>query len=150
MSEYTTREILDMIEANGGPEGLDLSERNLLFIDLSCETIRRELDRVREENPAAEPPWWDDGWLGIRLDNCNMEDANLGGAHLERGYLASIRLQGADLRSTKLNEAHLADFRHLVDFNCRRRSRMLRTARKRRSQRRKPRHRGPFGPQNAS
>jgi hypothetical protein len=55
MSEFTTRAILDMIEPNGGPEGLDPSGKDLTGIDLSPETVEKELDSLREENPETEP-----------------------------------------------------------------------------------------------
>jgi hypothetical protein len=58
MSEYTTRQILDMIEANGGPEDLDLMERRLSGVDLSLETVKVELERLREENTGIQPVWW--------------------------------------------------------------------------------------------
>jgi len=38
MSEYTREEILKLIEENGGPEGLDLSGKDLSGIGLGIDT----------------------------------------------------------------------------------------------------------------
>ena len=55
MSEYTTRQILDMIEANGRPEKLDLSLKNLSGIDLSHRRIQSEVVKAMRENLGTEP-----------------------------------------------------------------------------------------------
>jgi len=44
MSEYTREEILKLIEENGGPEGLDLSGKDLSGIDLNKRAIEVELE----------------------------------------------------------------------------------------------------------
>ena len=44
MSDYTREEILKLIEENGGPEGLDLSGKDLSGIDLGREAIKAELE----------------------------------------------------------------------------------------------------------
>ena len=44
MSEYTREEILKLIEENGGPEGLDLSEKDLSGIGLNKRAIEVELE----------------------------------------------------------------------------------------------------------
>ena len=117
MSEYTTRQILDMIEANEGPEGLDLSGKDLSGIDLSRETIEAELERVREVDPGAEPMWATPGFYDIDL-GANIKRAdwvssffafgiNLGGANLQRANLKGANLQGALLLDANLQGAHL-------------------------------------------
>ena len=45
MSEYTREEILKLIEENGGPEGLDLSGKDLSGIDLGRGAVAVELER---------------------------------------------------------------------------------------------------------
>jgi len=43
MSEYTREQLLKLIEENGGPDGLDLSGKDLSGIDLGMEEIEAEL-----------------------------------------------------------------------------------------------------------
>lgn len=107
MSGYTTREILDMIEANEGPEGLDLSGKDLSKIDLSDETVRAELDSLREERPEAQPLWWSDGYEGIDLCQADLNSAHLEGANLEGANLQSANLEGANLQFANLEGAYL-------------------------------------------
>jgi len=45
MSVYTREEILKLIEENGGPEGLDLSGKDLSGIDLGREATVVEVER---------------------------------------------------------------------------------------------------------
>lgn len=58
MSEYTTRKILDMIDANEGPKDLDLAGKHLSLIDLSCERVLKELDRLHKLDPGKDTHWW--------------------------------------------------------------------------------------------
>jgi len=44
MSQHTREEILKLIEENGGPEGLDLSGKDLSGIDLNERAIGTELE----------------------------------------------------------------------------------------------------------
>jgi uncharacterized protein YjbI with pentapeptide repeats len=100
MSEYTTRQILEMIQANGGPEDLDLSGKDLSGIDLGWETIQVELEILRKENLRVKPKptWWTpEPTNGVNLSQVNLSGANLGGANL----------CGADLRAANLREADL-------------------------------------------
>lgn len=101
MSEYTTRQILDMIEANGGPEGLDLSETDLSEVDLGGERVHQELERVRKTQSETEPPWWAGGFVS------GAGGVNLRRANLERAYLRLAEMQGADLVGANLTGAHL-------------------------------------------
>jgi uncharacterized protein YjbI with pentapeptide repeats len=100
---HRTREILDMIEANGGPEGLDLSRKGLYRIDLSWETIQGELARVEEE-PGDEPRWVSKTTGGIDLTGINLQRANL-----VRANLRTADLKGADLWGTRLARADLQE-----------------------------------------
>lgn len=114
MSEYTTRQILDMIETNEGPNGLDLSGKVLRGIDLSRETIQAELARLREEDPEAEPVWVSSerepfGTGGINLELANLQGAWLGCANLQGAYLGGADLHGAHLECADLQRAHLAN-----------------------------------------
>jgi len=108
MSEYTTCQILDMIEANGGSEGLDLSGKDLSGIDLSRETIQAEWAKAREEDPAAWPLRVSEWTKGISLKEANLQGAALVGAKLQGAHLERANLQKADLTEANLHEAILA------------------------------------------
>lgn len=110
MSEYTTREIVDMIEANGGPEGLDLSDKDLSGINLSREAIQMEPDKIAAGGRQEEPCWWSHDSQGIRLVDIklaatNLSEANLEGADLEGARLVGTKLQKANLSGANLQEA---------------------------------------------
>lgn len=80
---YTARDILDRIEANGGPEELDLSGMDLRGIDLSRETIQAELEQEKEDDQRAKPKWVSDLTDGINLRGINLRRATLGEANLQ-------------------------------------------------------------------
>jgi len=101
LSEYTREEILKLIEENGGPEGLDLSGKDLSGIDLGREAISAELERAREWAPGETPVWYFSGILGMK------EGINLRGAKLQETNLGSAALRGADLRFADLHGAYL-------------------------------------------
>ena len=73
MSEYTREEILKLIEENGGPEGLDLSGKDLSFIDLSREAITAELEKAREKAPDETPVWYNERTGGINLAKLRLK-----------------------------------------------------------------------------
>jgi len=91
-----------MIEENGGPEGLDLSEADLTEIDLGGETIGSEFEKVRKDDPKVILPWVT--WYGTRVP---LVAINLEGANLQGANLFGANLQGADLRSANLQTACL-------------------------------------------
>lgn len=117
MSEYTTREILEMIEAGGGPGALDLSGSDLSGIDLSKKAIQQALGQLLGDDPEAEPCWLS-SLGGITLKDANLEEARLGnanlegsvldGANLQRSYLVGANLQEASLWSTDLEGSNLS------------------------------------------
>lgn len=114
MSEYRTREILDLIEANGGPEELDLSYRDLSDIDLSRPAVKRELAARRDRSPDAEPAWLSSqreifGTGGINLGRANLKGARLTNANLQYAYLSSANLENACLEHADLRYAHIAN-----------------------------------------
>jgi uncharacterized protein YjbI with pentapeptide repeats len=104
MSEFTTRQILDMIKENRGPNGLDLSDCDLRGIDLSWETVGI-------------------GLMSINLRGANLRGANLRGAILVDAHLEEADLQEANLDEVKLQRAHLEQANltgaHLQDANLR-------------------------------
>jgi uncharacterized protein YjbI with pentapeptide repeats len=109
MSTYTTRQFLDIIEANGGPEGLDLSGKNLRGINLSRDTIQAELERVSEEDSTAKPVWVSDLTNGINLEEVHLQGADLGGANLQEADLWRADLQEVNLRVAKLQKADMGE-----------------------------------------
>lgn len=126
MSKYTTREILDMIDAGGGSERLNLWGKDLAEIDLGYETIEAELRRVGGYGPARQrkPRWLSQVRLislfeymygaGVNLKGATLAEANLQGADLRRADLRDASLEGAILRHADLENADLegADLRH--------------------------------------
>ena len=55
MTDYTTQEIVKLIEEHGGPKGLDLSGKDLSGIDLGREAIKVELEKFREKVADRTP-----------------------------------------------------------------------------------------------
>ena len=105
MSEYTREEILKLIEENGGPEGLDLTGKNLQGIDLSRKVIEAELQRARE----GAPPRWYSGLesIGINLWGAKLQEADLRSANLQGANLIDANLRRANLWEANLQEANL-------------------------------------------
>ena len=91
-----------MIEANGGPEGLDLSGKDLSGIDLGRKAIKAELEKVQGKTPDEIPVWYNDLTEGV-----NLKGVNLRGAKLQRANLWFANLQRADLGFAKLQRADL-------------------------------------------
>jgi uncharacterized protein YjbI with pentapeptide repeats len=123
MTDYTREEILKLIEENGGPEGLDLSGKDLPGIKLSREKIVEEVEKARERAPDETPVWYSEltggvNLAGVNLQGTNLVDAKLQGANLinaelQGAYLGGVNLQGARLDGARLHGAHLdcADLR---------------------------------------
>ena len=86
MSEYTREEILKLIEENGGPEGLNLSGKDLSGIYLSGANLQ-----------------------GALLAGANLQGARLWGTNLQEAYLVYAELQMASLSGANLQGAHLTD-----------------------------------------
>jgi len=86
----TREDVLKMIEEHGGPEGLDLSKKNLKGIDLSSDEPGEALDL-----------------RGIILEGANLQEANLRFINLQGASLLRANLQGADLWGAELQEAKL-------------------------------------------
>jgi uncharacterized protein YjbI with pentapeptide repeats len=102
MSEYTREEILKLIEENGGPEGLDLSGKDLSRIDLGEEAVWAALEKFRETAPDETPVWYSKLTDGINLAGANLREANL-----QEAKLVGAELQGANLESSNLEGAGL-------------------------------------------
>lgn len=118
LTDYTTQEILKLIEENDGPEGLDLSGKDLSGIDLGREAIEAELEKFREKSPGETPVWHSTKTGGINLTDVNLKGANLiiaklrwadlGGANLQEARLDGAELHWANLECADLREANLA------------------------------------------
>jgi len=113
--ERLTREdVLRLIGEHGGPEGLDLSERNLREADLSgldlheanLSWAKLEGADLRGANLQGAHLWRADSH-GARLYEANLQRANLYEANLQGANLSHANLQGAYLRSANLQAANL-------------------------------------------
>jgi hypothetical protein len=100
--------VLRVLEEHGGPEGLDLSGRDLSDIDLSKKVI---MDEVRQKgySDRVHPVWQSESTGGINLRGANLRGTNLSGAKLGFACLRQTNLQEADLRETVLRYADLED-----------------------------------------
>lgn len=137
MSEYTTDEVLRMLEEwakdnKGGPglrfQGFDgLRGADLSKIDLSNTTIQQKVQEYRQQYRGQDPPWLSRSpsagahpgldlsgarMAGSVLSHAQLQGANLRGAQLQRIDLLGAKLQGAqvcngNLQLTKLRDAEL-------------------------------------------
>ena len=133
MSEYTTDQVLRMLEAwyDAQPDpkpdppfkgfegllGADLRE-----LDLSNATIQQEAQAYREQNGGGDPPWLgipfspgEEGIRGLELSGALLSQneegkrANLSGAQLQGAILMKAQLQGANLWGAKFEQADLEE-----------------------------------------
>jgi len=95
----TREEVLKMIEEHGGPEGLNLSLRNLSGIDL-CGDINQLLDLQGIMFVAAK-------LQGANLNHANLRGAILAQAELQGASFLYSDLQGADFRDAVLHKVWL-------------------------------------------
>lgn len=102
----TREDVLRMIEENGGPEELDLSGRDLSWIDLSRDAISREAERITQQT-AERPKWQNERNGGVDLRRVNLASANLFGANLVYADLYRARLEEAKLRAACLAKSWL-------------------------------------------
>jgi len=104
---HRTREILARIKENGGPEGLDLSDKDLSGIDLGREAIKAELEKARERAPDETPEWCYLHPLDIHLAGTDLQEVDLSGTNLQKADLQGANLQRADLQGANLQETKL-------------------------------------------
>lgn len=113
----TREDVLKLIEEHGGPEGLDLSGRNLRGIDLSSHRDEPPLDLhgiILEEANLWDAHLEGAYLVGAHLEgatlwDAHLERANLGGVHLEGAFLQAAHLEGADLSAAHLEGANFFD-----------------------------------------
>ena len=113
--------LLQLIEQNGGPEGLDLHGGDLSHIEAGPETLRPYADAYAQKHGAdAQPPWlarYAEGGIDVngahleyaRLDHAHLENACLDHAHLQKVSLWRARLENASLVDAHLENARLED-----------------------------------------
>jgi uncharacterized protein YjbI with pentapeptide repeats len=129
--------VLALIGANRGPEGLDLSSCEMQAIDFARGALQGDLRasaeaaRVRGGMPklpalvahlrfllgplrasraggsADRPSWLSSLTRGVNLKGAQLQGANLEGAQLQGADLALAQLQGADLALAQLQDAVL-------------------------------------------
>jgi uncharacterized protein YjbI with pentapeptide repeats len=113
--------LLQLIEENGGPEGLDLHGADLSELDASPEPLCLHAEAyAREHGPDVRPPWLArdatlpqlDDQDGINLSGAHLESADLYGGHLQNARLMDARLENADLMVAHLQNARLG-YAHL-------------------------------------
>lgn len=115
--------LLQLIEQNGGPEGLDLHGCDMSRIDARPDALRPYRKAYADQHGPYRWPLWLGGRGGINLTKAHLEEAKLDEARMENASLlwAELRdasllwaqLQNADLYEADLEEAHLfsADLR---------------------------------------
>ena len=108
--------LLELIEENGGPEGLDLHGADLSDLDTRPQALRPYVQEYREQHePHAKPPWLRIGGEGgIDLAGAHLESAVLHNAQLAHASLWAARLDSAAAWATHLEHADLA-FVHAED-----------------------------------
>ena len=113
MSEFTTNDILKMIDEAGTPEVLDLSLRDLRGIDLGIQTVAPKAQYYREVK-GRNPVWLDPetggfNLQGMHLELTDMREAKLHSANLQEAKFWNADLQGAILDQSNLQEAKLQE-----------------------------------------
>ncbi len=108
---WSIEHIISLIEKNGGPKDLDLSNQYLRYVDWSLEAVAHQLE-IRGYNPGDQLPIWVTpysarGARGLNLTDANLQGANLRYANLQGVVLVRANLDGTDLRDTCLREANL-------------------------------------------
>jgi uncharacterized protein YjbI with pentapeptide repeats len=104
--KLTRKDVLRLIEENGGPKGLDLSGQDLSWLDLGREAISREAGPVSRRS-GKRPIWKSDRPGGIDLRGVILENANLRGANLAYANLYDANLECAVLNVAILTRARL-------------------------------------------
>lgn len=101
----TREDVLKLIEEHGGPEGLDLSGRNLEEIDLSSpeEGPRLDLHGIILQGANL----WRADLQEAGLQNANLKGADLLGVNLQGANLLNAVLQRAFMWHAELQEANL-------------------------------------------
>lgn len=127
MSQYTTDEVLEMMEGwyeqHKDDDGFDPDMRfkgfdgllgaDLSSVDLSSATIQRKAEEYRRGRPDEEdPPWLFYGRLDLRRavlstqeSRAQLQGANFAGAYLDGAVFVVAQLQGANFEDAELQRA---------------------------------------------
>lgn len=101
--------LLQLIEENGSPVGLDLHGTDLSELNARPETLRPHVaSYLIKHGPDATLPWLAEE-QGINLRGAHLEYADLHAAHLENADLWRAHLNSAALPHAHLEGAHLPD-----------------------------------------
>jgi uncharacterized protein YjbI with pentapeptide repeats len=99
--------LLQLIEENDSPMGLDLHGCHMDGVDARPEALRPHLETYSQKHDAdAEPPWLSESGT-ISLRGAHLENATLTYAHLENADLVAAFLQGATLKYAHFDGAEL-------------------------------------------
>jgi len=105
-------ELLELIEQNGGPGGLDLAGRDLGRLDLGTHSLAQELEKRGLANTDHLPTWvhWDpvtQTRMGVDLQHALLKGARLAYANLQGARLECADLEGANLYHANLQDANI-------------------------------------------
>lgn len=106
----TREDVLKLIEEHGGPEGLDLSGKNLELIDLSnlnLSGIILDKANLMGANLQLSNLQEQASLQGTNLSGANLELASLLYANIKEANLGKAKLRGASLYNAQLQKADL-------------------------------------------
>ncbi len=110
MADYSTEQLLEMLQRQGGAANVDLAGQDLSGIDLSGEAIGEVLDDIGYETGNGRKPVWFEPWTkGVSLSNAKLRDAHLRMADLRNACLERADLRNADMAGVYLQDATLED-----------------------------------------
>jgi len=112
MTRLARDELLELIEQNGGPRGLDLAGKDLGRLDLGMHSLAEELEKRGLTGTDSLPPWvyWDPVTqtpMGVNLEGAILIGARLAYADLQSACLRVADLEGANLYHANLQRAIL-------------------------------------------
>lgn len=107
MADYTTEQILDLLERRGGAANLDLTGHDLTGINLSGEALEELLEEIGYPGHGRGPAWFEPWTKGVSLSHAQLRDAQLKMADLRNACLEHADLRNADLSGAFLQDATL-------------------------------------------
>ena len=107
MADYTTEQILDLLERKGGAANLDLTGQDLTGINLSGEVLEELLEETGYPGHGRGPTWFEPWTKGISLSHAQMRDAQLKMADLRNACMEHADLRNADISGAFLQDATL-------------------------------------------
>jgi len=107
MADYTTEQLLSLLERKGGAANLDLTGHDLTGINLSGEALEELLEEIGYPGHGRGPLWFEPWTKGVSLTNAQLRDAQLKMADLRNACLEHADLRHADLSGAFLQDATL-------------------------------------------